>query len=88
VGAASCFFVRDVILYQEGLLRSETLCDKSDYEDHQRQLTQFLEFIKEEYKKVEHKVGLPLDTFLQGTLIASACRRALFASGTFTCTGS
>jgi hypothetical protein len=26
--------VKDAILYQESLLRSETICDKSDYEEH------------------------------------------------------
>ncbi len=53
--------VRDAILYQEGLLRSETIRDKSDYEEHHLQLTQFLGYLKEEYKKIEDEVGLPLN---------------------------
>lgn len=56
--------VRDAILYQESLLRSATLRDRSDYEEHHLQLTQFLEYLKAEYKKVESEVGLPLEKIL------------------------
>ena len=56
--------VRDAILYTEGLLQSETIRDKSDYEEHHLQLTQFLEYLKEEYKKIEEEVGLPIDEIL------------------------
>jgi len=56
--------VRDAVLYQEGLLKSETLRDRADYEEHHLQLTQFLEFIKEGYKEVESEVGIPLDKLL------------------------
>jgi hypothetical protein len=56
--------VRDAILYTEGLLQSETIRDKSDYEEHHLQLTQFLEYLKEEYKKIEQEVGLPLGKIL------------------------
>ncbi len=56
--------VRDAVLYQENLLRSETIRDKTDYEEHHLQLTQFLEYLKEEYKKIEKEVGLPLDKIL------------------------
>lgn len=45
--------VRDAILYQESLLQSETIRDKSDYEEHHLQLIQFLEYLKEEYKKIK-----------------------------------
>ena len=56
--------VRDAVLYQEGLLRSETLRDRADYEEHHLQLTQLLEFIKDEYKSVEDEAGIPLDELL------------------------
>jgi hypothetical protein len=56
--------VRDAILYQEGLLRSETIRDKSDYEEHHLQLTQFLEYLKKEYKKIEGEVGLSINDIL------------------------
>ena len=56
--------VRDAVLYQEGLLKSETIRDKADYEEHHLQLTQFLEFIKEQYKDVEAEAGIPLNDLL------------------------
>lgn len=56
--------VRDAVLYQEQLLKSETIRDRADYEEHHLQLTQFLEFVKEEYKSIEDEVGLPLDKLL------------------------
>ncbi len=56
--------VRDAVLYQKGLLRSETIRNRSDYEEHHLQLTQFLEFIKDEYRKIEDDAGIPLDDFL------------------------
>lgn len=56
--------VRDAILYQESLLRSETIRDKADYEERHLQLTQFLEYLKKEYKKIEGEVGLSLEDIL------------------------
>ncbi|WHI48536.1 hypothetical protein ACJJIW_02060 [Microbulbifer sp. JMSA004] len=56
--------VRDAVLYQESLLRSETIGDKTDYEEHHLQLTQFLEFLKEEYKVIEKETGIPLEKLL------------------------
>ena len=56
--------VRDAVLYQEGLLRSETLRDRADYEEHLVHLSQFLEFIKAEYLKVEDEAGIPLKKLL------------------------
>ncbi len=56
--------VRDAVLFQEQLLTSETLRNRADYEEHHMQLTQFLEFIKEEYKSIELEVGMPLERLL------------------------
>ncbi|AMX03433.1 hypothetical protein SAMN05660479_01803 [Microbulbifer thermotolerans] len=56
--------VRDAVLYTESLLNSETIRDRSDYEEHHLQLTQFLEYLKSEYKSIEDEVGLPLDKIL------------------------
>lgn len=56
--------IRDAVLYQEGLLRSETIRDKTDFEEHHLQLTQLLAFVKDEYKKIEAELGLPLDKIL------------------------
>lgn len=56
--------VRDAVLYQEQLLTSETLQNRADYEEHHLQLTQFFEYLKEEYKLVEAEAGIPLDKLL------------------------
>ena len=56
--------VRDAVLYQERLLQSETLRDRADYEEHLVHLSQFLEYIKAEYKRVEADVGIPLEKLL------------------------
>jgi hypothetical protein len=56
--------VRDAVLFQEQLLKSETIRNKADYEEHHLQLTQFLEFIKEEYKSIEAEAGIPLERLL------------------------
>lgn len=56
--------VRDAVLYQEQLLKSETLRERADYEEHLAQLSQFLEYVKAEYRKVEGEVGIPLDKLL------------------------
>ncbi len=56
--------IRDAVLYQEHLLQSETLRDRADYEEHLVQLSQFLEYIKTEYKRIEVDVGVPLEKLL------------------------
>ena len=56
--------VRDAVLFQEQLLQSQTLRNRSDYEEHFVQLSQFFEYIKTEYKKIEEQVGLPLKELL------------------------
>lgn len=56
--------VRDAVTYNEDLLRSETLSNRSDYEEHHLMLTQFFEYVKAEYRKIEGVVGLPLAELL------------------------
>lgn len=53
--------IKDAIAYHEQLLRSETLRERQDYEEHLVQLTQFFEYLKTEYKKVEAQAGIALD---------------------------
>ena len=53
--------VRDAILYQESLLRSDTIKNKEDYEEHIVQLSELLEELKLEYKKIEGEAGIALD---------------------------
>ena len=56
--------VRDAILYQESMLRSDTVKKPEDYEEHIVQLSELLEFIKDEYKSIESEAGIPLDKLL------------------------
>lgn len=56
--------VRDGLLYQQQLLKSEMLRNRADYEEHVLQLSQFLEFLKEEYRLVENEAGVPLEKIL------------------------
>lgn len=56
--------VRDAILYQESLLRSDTVRNPEDYEEHIVQLTELLEYLKEEYKEIESEAGIPLEKLL------------------------
>lgn len=57
--------VRDAILYRESLLRDETSPESvRDQKEYLAQLAKLLEFVKDEYKKIESKVGVPLDKIL------------------------
>ncbi len=56
--------VRDGLLYQDRLQKSETLRNREDYEEHILLLSQFLEFLKEEYKAIEDEAGIPLEKLL------------------------
>lgn len=57
--------VRDAISHNDDLLRSETLRNRSDYEEHHLLLTQFFEYVKAEYRKIEGDVGLSLVDLLR-----------------------
>jgi hypothetical protein len=56
--------VRDAVLHNEKLLTSETLRERHDYEEHVLQLHIFLDYLKDEYKQIEAKVGLPLEKII------------------------
>lgn len=56
--------VKDAVTYNHGLLRSETLKEPADYEEHLLHLSQFFEYIKEEYRKQEGPNRLPLKAIL------------------------
>ena len=64
--------LRDAVLYQEQFMRSETLGDRTDCEEHHLQLTLLLEYVKDEYKRIEGEVGKPLDKIVQDSPPASA----------------
>ena len=56
--------VRDAVLYQEQLLTSETLRNRADYEEHLMHLSQFFEFVKEEYERLSPEGRIPLQKLL------------------------
>lgn len=50
--------VRDGLLYNEGLLLSnQTIRNRADHEEHVMQLSQFLEYLKEQYRAVVAAAG-------------------------------
>jgi hypothetical protein len=52
--------LQNALAYQEGLLRSDTLRNREDYEEFHLQLSQFYEHVKEEYRRMEAEIRLPL----------------------------
>jgi hypothetical protein len=56
--------IKDALAYHEQLLNSQTLRNREDYEEYLLQLSQLFEYLKEEYKKVESKAGIPLDRLI------------------------
>jgi hypothetical protein len=56
--------LRDAVTYNQELLRSQTLRNREDYEEHLMLLSQFYEFVKEEYRKIEGEAGIPLARLL------------------------
>ncbi len=52
--------LRDAIVHNQGLLRSETLKDRADYEEHLTHLEQFFEYVKDEYQRQEKPGRLTL----------------------------
>jgi hypothetical protein len=56
--------VRDAVLYHERMLNSDTIRNRSDYEEHLVQLTQFFEYLKDQYRLIEKEAGIPLDRLL------------------------
>ena len=56
--------LRDAMLFNEQLLTSETLRDRSDYEEHLVQISLLFEFVKEEYGRLDPKGRIPLDRLI------------------------
>ncbi len=56
--------VRDAIVHNERLLQSETLSNRHEYEEHEMRLHIFLDYLKEEYRAIEDKIGLPLEKII------------------------
>ena len=56
--------LRDVVRYDEELLKSETLRDRADYEEYLLEVSQFYAEIKSQYKRYEAEIGISLDDIL------------------------
>ena len=56
--------LQDAVRFNEQLLKSETLRDRADYEEHLLQVSQFYAEIKAQYKRIEDEVGIPLEDLL------------------------
>ncbi len=52
--------LRDAVRYNEELLKSETLRDRSDYEEYLLEVSQLYAEIKSQYKRLEKDIGLDL----------------------------
>ena len=57
--------IKDAVQFNSELLRSETLRNRADYEEHLAVLSQFFEYLKVEYKKIEPATGIPLESLLR-----------------------
>lgn len=53
--------LRDAVRYNEELLKSETLKDRSEYEEFLVDVSQLYAEVKSQYKKIETEIGLPLE---------------------------
>ena len=52
--------LKDAVRYNEQLLTSETLKDRSDYEEYMVDISQFYAEMKAQYKRLEGEIGVPL----------------------------
>lgn len=53
--------LRDAVRYNEELLKSETLRNRSEYEENLVEVSQFYAEIKSQYKRLESEIGISLD---------------------------
>lgn len=56
--------LRDAVRYNEGLLKSETLRNRSEYEEYLVEVSQLYAEIKTQYKKIEQEVGITLEELI------------------------
>ena len=56
--------LRDAVRYNEELLKSETLRNRSEYEEYLVEVSQLYAEIKSQYKKIEQEVGITLEELL------------------------
>ena len=53
--------LRDAVRYNEQLLKSQTLRNRSEYEEYLVDVSQLYSEIKAQYKKIENEVGISLN---------------------------
>ena len=53
--------LRDAVRYNESLLQSETLKDRSEYEEYLLDVSQLYAELKSQYKKIEDQTGIALE---------------------------
>lgn len=53
--------LRDEVRYNESLLQSDTLKNRSDYEKFLVEISQFYAEVKSQYKKIESQTGITLE---------------------------
>ena len=53
--------LRDAVRYNEQLLTSETIRDRTDYEEYLMEVSQLYTEVKAQYKRIETDVGIALD---------------------------
>ncbi len=56
--------LRDAVRYNEQLLNSETLKNRTEYEEHLVDISQFYSEIKSQYKRIEQDIGISLEELL------------------------
>ena len=56
--------LKDAVRYNEQLLTSETLSNRSAYEEYMVDISQFYAEMKAEYKRREKEIGIPLEDLI------------------------
>jgi hypothetical protein len=56
--------LRDAVRYNEQLLQSETLRDRSEYEEYLVHVSQLFAEVQSEYRKIEKRLGVKLEDLL------------------------
>ena len=56
--------LRDAVRYNEELLKSQTLRNRSEYEEYLVEVSHLYAEIKSQYRKIEQEVGITLEELL------------------------
>ena len=61
--------LKDAVRYNEQLLTSETLKNRSDYEEYMVDISQFYAEMKAQYRRLEEEIGVPLADLVDEPLV-------------------